>query len=178
MRKLLFCLAVAITVIPGSGHAQVTLDMTRLTCADYLAMPPDQGRVFSAWMSGWFNQKFGYVSVGLGDFARNVASVRQWCTTSPRETIMTALERSRPEPGPVSGQVKIDMSLITCRQYLSSDAERQEMIAHWMSGYFRASRSQPVFDFQRFANNKKAVGNYCKKRRDETLMSAIQKSAR
>ena len=91
---------------------------------------------------------------------------------------MAALERFRPEPGPAAGQVKIDMSLITCRQYLSSDAERQETIAYWMSGYFRASRSQPVFDFQKFANNKKAVGNYCKKRRDETLMSAIQKSAR
>jgi hypothetical protein len=177
MRKVLFCLAVAMTVMPGSGHAQVTLDMTRLTCADYLAMPPDQARIFSAWMSGWFNQKFGYISVGLGDYARNVASVRQWCATSPRETIMAALERSRPEPGPAGGQVKIDMSLITCGQYLSSDAERQETIAYWMSGYFRASRSQPVFDFQRFANNKKAVASYCKKRRDETLMSAIQKNA-
>jgi hypothetical protein len=177
MRKMLFCLAVAMTVMPGSGQAQVTMDMTRVTCADYLAMAPDQARIFSAWMSGWFNQKSGYITVGLGDFARNVASVKQWCTTSPRETIMAALERSRPEPGPVSGQIKIDMSLITCRQYLNSDAERQEMIAYWMSGYFRASRSQPVFDFQRFANNKKTVGNYCKKRGDETLMSAIQKSA-
>ena len=42
----------------------------------------------------------------------------------------------------------------------------------------RASRSQPVFDFQRFANNKKAVENYCKKRGGETLMSAIQNTAR
>jgi len=52
------------------------------------------------------------------------------------------------------------------------------MIAYWMSGYFRASRSQPIFDFQRFANNKKAVGNYCKKNKGETIMSAIQKSAK
>jgi HdeA/HdeB family len=61
---------------------------------------------------------------------------------------------------------------------LSSNAERREFIASWMSGYIRASRSQPVFDFQRFANNKKAVENYCKKRGAETLMSAIQKTAR
>jgi hypothetical protein len=68
------------------------------------------------------------------------------------------------------------MSLITCKQYLSSD--RQEMIAYWMSGYIRASRNQPTFDFQRFANNKRAVGNYCKKHGGETVMSAIQNSAR
>jgi acid stress chaperone HdeB len=91
---------------------------------------------------------------------------------------MAALERSTPQPGPPRGQIKVDMSLITCKQYLSSDAERQEMIAYWMSGYFRASRNQPLFDFQRFANNKSAVGKYCKKHGAETVMSAIQKSAR
>ena len=79
---------------------------------------------------------------------------------------------------PGGGQITIDMSLITCKQYSSSDAARREFIASWISGYFRASRSQPVFDFQRFANNKKAVENYCKKRGGETLMSAIQNTAR
>jgi len=166
------------TMMPGSGHAQATLDMTWLTCADYLAMPADRARIFSAWMSGWYNQKLGYITVGLADFATNVASVRQWCTTYPGETITAALDRSRPQLEPASGQIKIDMSLITCRQYLNSDAERQEMIAYWMSGYFRASISQPVFDFQRFASIKKTVGNYCNKRGGETVMSAIQANAR
>ena len=96
MRKLIFGLALATSILPSASHAQVTLDMTKVTCANYLAMSPSQARTFSAWMSG----------------------------------------------------------------------------------YFRASRSEPVFDFQRFANNKKAVGNYCKKYGGETLMSAIQKSAR
>ena len=177
MRKVLLCLAVAMTFAPSSSQGQVTLDMSRITCADYVAMSPAQARIFSAWMSGWFNHKWGYTTMGLDDFARNVASVRQWCTTSPQATVMGALERSIPQPAP-GGQIKIDMSLITCKQYSSSDAERREFIASWISGYFRASRSQPVFDFQRFANNKKAVENYCKKRGGETLMSAIQNTAR
>ena len=80
--------------------------------------------------------------------------------------------------GTATGQIKVDMSLVTCKQFLSSDADRQAMIAYWMSGYFRAFRNQPIFDFQRFANNKRAVGNYCKKHRGETVVSAIQKSAR
>ena len=176
MRKLVFSLAVTLSMLPTDGHAQVTLDTTQVTCANYLAMSPSQASVFSAWISGWFNQKWGYTTVGFDDFGRNVASVRQWCTGNPQATVMGALERSVPQPGP--GQIKVDMSLITCKQYLSSDADRQEMIAYWMSGYFRASRSQPIFDFQRFANNKRAVGNYCKKHRGETVVSAIQKSAR
>lgn len=178
MRKMLLCLAVAMAFAPSSSQAQVTLDMSRITCGDYVAMSPAQARIFSAWMSGWFNHKWGYTTVGFDDFARNVASVRQWCTTSPRETVMTALDRSIPQPAPPGAQIKVDMSLTTCKQYLSSAAERREMIAAWISGYFRASRGQPVFDFQRFANNKKAVETYCKKRGGETLMSAIQNTAR
>ena len=177
MRKLIFGLALATLILPGAGHAQVTLDMTQVTCANYLAMPPSQARLFSAWMSGWFNQRFGYVTVGFDDFARNIASVSQWCASNPPATIMAALGRSTPQPAP-TGQIKVDMSLITCKQYLNSDAERQEMIAYWMGGYVRASRNQPTFDFQRFANNKRAVGNYCKKHGGETVMSAIQNSAR
>lgn len=178
MRKLVLCAALAATITPVPSRAQMTLDMTRVTCADYLAMTPDHSDMFSAWASGWFNQRFGYVTVGMADFARNIESVKRWCTLNQQRTVMAALEQSPPQPGPPGAQVKIDMSLITCKQYLAGDAKAQQMIAYWMSGYFRASRNQPVFDFQRFANNKRTVGNYCKKRGGETLMSAIQKNAR
>ena len=94
--------------------------MTAVTCGQYLAMGPDQARVFSAWMSGWFNQRRGYSWVNPAAFAENIGSVRQWCATYPYETIMTGLERSMPQPGPMTGQERIDMSLFTCRQYLQS----------------------------------------------------------
>jgi HdeA/HdeB family len=144
MRRLTFSFVVAISILaPSAGHAQATLNMTQVTCANYLAMSPDQARVFSAWMSGWFNQRWGYITVGFEDFARNVASVRQWCTGNPQATIMGALEHSIPQPGPPTGQIKVDMSLITCKQYLGSDAERQDMIAYWMSGYFGRRGASP-----------------------------------
>ena len=122
MRKLILGLALAMTIAPGASHAQMTLDMSRVTCADMLALPPDRAEMFSAFMSGWFNQRFGYVTVGFADYERNVASVKQWCTTNPQQTVMAALERAHPQPGPPGGQVKVDMSLITCKQYLGSDA--------------------------------------------------------
>ena len=149
MRRLFSYLAVATSITLNTAHAQVTLDMNRVTCADYLAMPAEQARLFSAWMSGWYNHRLGYITVGLSDFAINIAGLRQWCPGFPRETIMSGLDRSRPQAGP-SGQIKVDMSLISCKQYLSSDAERQDTIAYWMSGYIHASRDQPVIDFTRF----------------------------
>ena len=170
--------ALALIFAPSSSHAQVTIDMSKVTCANYLAMTPDQSSTFSAWMSGWFNHRWGYVSVGFNDFATNIASVKQWCTTQPQSTVMGGLERAFPQPAQVTGQIKVDMSLITCRQLLNSFADREDMIAAWMSGYFHASTGQTVFDFQKFANNKRAVRNYCKKMGGETVMSAIQKNAR
>ena len=79
---------------------------------------------------------------------------------------------------PAKAQVVIDMSLITCKQYMDADPDRKELVAYWLSGYFSASKNLNVLDFGYVARNKRVVGNYCKKRPGETLMSAIQKNAR
>ena len=66
------------------------------------------------------------------------------------------------------------MSLLTCKQYLTSDTQRKGAIGRWMSGYFRASMNQPLFDFWVATGIEKAVGKYCGKHGTETVMSAIQ----
>jgi hypothetical protein len=94
-RKLLVlpcCLAVIGAALPSHASAQMLIDMSKVTCADYLAMPPDQARTFSAWMSGYFNQKLGYAWVDLGAYARNIANLKQWCASYPNETVMTGLK--------------------------------------------------------------------------------------
>ena len=48
-------------------------------------MAPAQSADFSAWMSGWVNQKNGYVFVDLNAYARNVANVKSWCTLNPAQ---------------------------------------------------------------------------------------------
>jgi HdeA/HdeB family len=178
MGKLAFALAVAVSILPSTGHAQEREDMTQVTCTNYLIMAPDMARTFSAWLSGWYNQKFGYTAVGLDDYGKRVASLRQWCTDNPQATVMAALDRSVPQPGPPTGQDKVDMALVTCKQYLTSGAERQDMIAYWMSGYVQASVNQPKFYFRQFATDKRTVAKYCKKHGPETVMSAIQSGVR
>jgi len=94
MKKLTFGLTLASALIPSLADAQLKIDMTLVTCAQYLAMPPDQAANFAAWMSGWFNQKQGYVWINLQAYERNVANVRGYCTTNPNDKVMTALERA------------------------------------------------------------------------------------
>ena len=66
--KLALGLLAGAAIMPTAASAQVIIDMARVTCADYLAMTPEQSRVFSAWMSGYFNQKTGYVWIDLGAY--------------------------------------------------------------------------------------------------------------
>ena len=88
------CLASIALGLPATANAQVMFDTTRVTCADYLAMSPPDARLFSAFMSGWFNQKTGYVTVDLNQYERNVANVRNWCATNPKETVIAGLTRA------------------------------------------------------------------------------------
>jgi hypothetical protein len=94
MRKLLFCLTLAATIPAAAARAQVSIDMSRVTCAQYLALAPAQSAAFSAWMSGWFNQKNGYVFVDLNAYARNVANVKSWCALNPAQTVMAGLQQT------------------------------------------------------------------------------------
>jgi acid stress chaperone HdeB len=75
-------------------------------------------------------------------------------------------------------QAVMDMTMITCKQYLEAPVDRQDIIASWMSGYFNAARNNAVLDTARFEKNKASVTAYCKRNRAETLMSAIQRNAR
>jgi acid stress chaperone HdeB len=75
-------------------------------------------------------------------------------------------------------QTVIDMTMLTCNQFLKSDRDRQDIIAGWMSGYFNSARNVSVFNLTQAARNRNVVSAYCKRHGSETLMSAIQRNAR
>ena len=101
MRRLAFGLTVAAALMSSAAHAQGKregtnegkVDMARITCAEYLAMSPRDDAIFSAWMSGWFNQKKGYATLDLDVYKRNVSSVKAWCANNPTQSVMASIER-------------------------------------------------------------------------------------
>jgi HdeA/HdeB family len=99
MNKLRISLAVGCLVLgeltgPATSQAQYAVDMSLLTCGQYLEMSPDQSRIYAAWMSGWFNQKMGYTFINLEAYERNVENVKTWCGVNPGALVMTALQRA------------------------------------------------------------------------------------
>ena len=181
IRRIAWIVVLVGSLLPTIGNAQVTINMSRVTCADYLAMTPEQSDVFGAWVGGYFNQKTGYTWIDVGAQGRNVASVKAWCATYPAEFVMTGLDRATKTAGfqgdPNRAAVRIDMSSITCRQFIDYAYDKQVMIGAWMSGFYNASLNRQDLDITRYKANSKRVSNYCRKRKKDTLMSAIQRVA-
>ncbi len=75
-------------------------------------------------------------------------------------------------------QTIVDMSLITCDQFLKSPEERKDMLSAWMGGYFSAMKNLATIDARYVVRNSQKVASYCKKAKSETLMSAIQRTWR
>jgi len=92
--KTLIAMVFAAVTLPSVAQAQLVIDMNRLTCAQFFEMSPQQARIYSAWMSGFFNQRTGYSWVDFGGYERNFANVRAWCATSPNDTVMAGLQRA------------------------------------------------------------------------------------
>ena len=181
IRKFVWILALLGTVMPTTGRAQVTVNMSRVTCADYLAMTPEQSDVFGAWVGGYFNQKTGYTWIDLDAQRRNVANLKAWCATYPAEFVMTGLARAAGtaafQGDPAKAVVKLEMAGITCRQFINYPFDQAEAIGAWMSGYWNAKRNIETLDITRYKANSKRVSDYCKKHKKETLMATIQKVA-
>lgn len=95
-----------------------------------------------------------------------------------RTLIASAIVASAVFVADARAQVVLDMTMLTCRQYLEADKDRQDLIAAWMSGYYSAAKNNPVFNAALFQQNRNKITAHCKRNRAETLMSAIQRNAR
>jgi len=63
--------------------------------------------------------------------------------------------------GAAHAQVALDVSKITCDQYVHSKITTPNYIAAWMSGYFSAKRNQSILDPQALHANVTKLEHYC-----------------
>ncbi|HEY2534227.1 MAG TPA: HdeA/HdeB family chaperone [Xanthobacteraceae bacterium] len=90
--KVVLSLAFAAGICRAIAQTEITVDVSRVTCAEFLAMHPDELRVVSAWMSGYLNQKHGRAWIDFSVHERNIVAVKQWCASNPDQLVMKGLE--------------------------------------------------------------------------------------
>ena len=84
-------------IVPAVANAALTttIDIGKITCSQYLAMPPALSSKFSAWMSGWFSYRNRRTFVEFGLHQTNVTNLKAWCQSNPSESVMVGLQGDR-----------------------------------------------------------------------------------
>jgi acid stress chaperone HdeB len=78
---------------------------------------------------------------------------------------------------PATAQIKLDMNKITCGDWLGYGPSDRDFVRFFMSGYYNAAANNDVLDYNRLQRNSAKVLAYCKKRKSDTLPTAIKHSA-
>ena len=164
MRCRFFALTFAIAMFPVVANAQITIDMGKITCGEYLAIPPCSPDDFSAWMSGWFRlsesqdlrgsfvapkkyrQREGMVSTSSGGkcHVRLATIGRHKLTDSGRgritmrcRALVVAVILIGAASTPATAQIKI-----TCGDWLGYAPADREFVRFFLSGYYEVRRKQ------------------------------------
>ena len=74
-------------------------------------------------------------------------------------------------------QVSVDVSKITCKQFVLHEVARPRLIAIWLSGYYAGKRGLPTIEVQALEKNMKEIELFCKKveNLEVPLMQAVEK---
>ena len=74
------------------AQAQVTLDVSKLTCAQLLSYKFTTAEKIGAWVSGYHNGKRGNTSLGVHGLIGNAKKLRNYCTRNSQTLVMNAVE--------------------------------------------------------------------------------------
>ena len=70
---------------------------------------------------------------------------------------------------------KVDLSTITCKQFLEMSRESVSLILMWMAGYYADQDAPPVVDFDKMKADGQKLGEYCAKNPSMGLITAADK---
>ena len=71
-------------------------------------------------------------------------------------------------------QVLLDVSKITCWQFVTHKVTNPRLIAIWVSGYYHGKRGDTVVDTQDIQAKADKVEEYCTKNPDVPMMDAVE----
>lgn len=74
-------------------------------------------------------------------------------------------------PLPVKAQ-QLDLSTISCKDFVASDKETIGFILMWLEGYYSEQDAKPIVDFDKMKGNGGRLGEYCGKNPSHSLITA------
>lgn len=69
---------------------------------------------------------------------------------------------------------KIDLSILTCKQFLESSKEHIGMILMWLAGFYTDEDDSPIVDFDKIKEDAGKLRAYCTKNPTSSLIAAVE----
>jgi len=93
MRKLIpaSCL-VLIVAAAAPAHAQVTLDVAKITCDQFTGYKITNPQNISIWLSGYYNGQRGNTILDTQELTANAQKLRDYCMLHPDVPVLRAVE--------------------------------------------------------------------------------------
>lgn len=92
-RVWLICSVSLVLLSPGMTHAQVTIDVAKITCRQLLIGRMLPTSSMALWFGGYYNGKRGATLIDAGAVKANAKKVEDYCGLHQDETVMSAVER-------------------------------------------------------------------------------------
>jgi hypothetical protein len=80
--------------IAVAAEEKMVVDMNKLTCGELTKLGFQDFAGLTMWLSGYYNSSIRNTVIDLDEFARAAKTVRDYCKTTPRSTVMVAAERA------------------------------------------------------------------------------------
>jgi acid stress chaperone HdeB len=87
----LFALGLALC-LGTEANAQVTLDVSKITCWQFATYKVTNPQFISVWVSGYFHGKAGDTMIDPPTVVANASKMQEYCTKNPDVPFMKAVE--------------------------------------------------------------------------------------
>ena len=71
---------------------------------------------------------------------------------------------------------KLDLSTITCKQFLDMNQDNISLILMWMAGYYTEPDAPAIVDFDKMKEDAQKLGAYCKDNPTVGLITAAEET--
>ena len=85
--------------------------------------------------------------------------------------LVTALALTAATPATAQ---KLDLSKVTCKQFLESGKENIGLVLMWLHGYWTEEDDPPIVDFDKMGSDAEKIGAYCGKNPAKGFMEAAE----
>ena len=93
-RKLILAGALAAAAIAAPASAQVSVEMSEITCKQFSDYDENTQAFVAEWMAGYFSATKNFFVVDERYVKRNTTKILAYCKKKPKETLFKAIEKN------------------------------------------------------------------------------------